>query len=150
MTKRLADSQVSYNSKFPIILPSKHKLTYLIMFYYHRKYLHLGPQALLNAVRQTYWPISGRNLSRKVVHECVQCFNHKPTPIDQLMGNLPPERVVVEPPFYKCGLDFCGPFLIKAKNQRKGIFQKIYVAVFVCLVTRANSFRIHSLFHFGP
>ncbi|GFS98150.1 integrase catalytic domain-containing protein [Trichonephila clavipes] len=32
---------------------------------------------------------------------------------------------------------FCGPFQIKFKNQRKGIFSKVYVAIFVCLATKA-------------
>lgn len=141
---RIAYSGVSYNSKFPIILPAKHRLTQLIMSYYHLKYFHLGPQALLNTVRQMFWPISGRSLARKIVHQCVQCFKHRPILTEQLMGNLPVERVRIEPPFNKCGLDFCGPFLIKSKNQRKGSFQKIYVAVFVCFVTRAVHLEIVS------
>ncbi|XP_035212666.1 uncharacterized protein LOC118186655 [Stegodyphus dumicola] len=54
---RLAQSQVSYDCKYPIILPARHRLTYLIMYYYHLKYLHLGPEALLSTVRQKFWPI---------------------------------------------------------------------------------------------
>ena len=141
---RIAYSGLSYNSKFPIILPARHRLTQLIMNYYHLKYFHLGPQALLNTVRQMFWPISGRNLARKVVHQCVQCFKHRPVITEQLMGNLPSERVTIESPFSKCGLDFCGPFLVRSKNQRRGPFQKMYVAVFVCLATRAVHLEIVS------
>jgi hypothetical protein len=53
------------------------------------------------------------------------------------MGNLPSERVTPNPPFQNSGVDFCGPFLIKFRNQRKGIFHKIYVAIFICLATKA-------------
>ncbi|GFT70549.1 integrase catalytic domain-containing protein [Trichonephila clavipes] len=52
------------------------------------------------------------------------------------MGNLPSERVTPSAPFLNSGVDFCGPFQIKFKNQRKGIFSKVYVAIFVCLATK--------------
>ncbi|GFW86479.1 integrase catalytic domain-containing protein [Trichonephila clavipes] len=47
------------------------------------------------------------------------------------------ERVTPSAPFVNSGVDFCGPFQIKFKNQRKGIFSKVYVAIFVCLATKA-------------
>ncbi|GFW58209.1 integrase catalytic domain-containing protein [Trichonephila clavipes] len=50
------------------------------------------------------------------------------------MGNLPSERVY---PFLSSGVDFCGPFQIKFKNRRKGVFSNVYVAIFVCLATKA-------------
>ncbi|XP_042908313.1 uncharacterized protein [Parasteatoda tepidariorum] len=114
------------------------------MLYFHLKDLHLGPQALLNSVRQRFWPIHGRNLARKIVHECVTCFKFRPVAIDQLMGNLPSYRLNPEFTFNKSGLDFCGPFLVKQKNQRKVSLQKMYVAVFVCLCTRAVHLEIVS------
>ncbi|GFS80309.1 integrase catalytic domain-containing protein [Trichonephila clavipes] len=40
---RLRNSDINYNQKFPIRLPSKHKLTYLIVEYFHKKFLHSGP-----------------------------------------------------------------------------------------------------------
>nr|XP_042911755.1 uncharacterized protein LOC122272307 [Parasteatoda tepidariorum] len=43
---RLRNSDLS-NSKFPIVLPSKHKLTDVILNHYHLKYFHLGAHALL-------------------------------------------------------------------------------------------------------
>lgn len=130
---RIAHAQVSYNSKYPIILPARHKLTRLIMLHHHLKYFHLGSQALLNSVRQKFWPVSGRNLARKIVHDCVICCKQNPVPVTQVMGNLPIERVVPNFTFNKSGLDFCGPFFIRSKKSRKGLYQKVYVAVFVCL-----------------
>ena len=75
---RIAYSGLSYNSKFPIILSARHKLTQMIMNYFYLKYFHLGPQALLNIVRQMFVHISGRNLARKFIHQCVQCFKRRP------------------------------------------------------------------------
>ncbi|GFW39055.1 integrase catalytic domain-containing protein [Trichonephila clavipes] len=37
---QLRNSDINYNQKFPILLPSKHKLTYLIVEYFHKKFLH--------------------------------------------------------------------------------------------------------------
>ena len=51
------------------------------------------------------------------------------------MGNVLAERTTIQSPFSKYRLDFCGPFLVRLKNQRKGPFQKLYVAVFVCFAT---------------
>lgn len=53
------------------------------------------------------------------------------------MGNLPKERVTKTFPFLISGVDFCGPFYIKYRNQRKGTLNKVYVCVFVCFATKA-------------
>ncbi|GBM81896.1 hypothetical protein AVEN_96238-1 [Araneus ventricosus] len=56
---------------------------------------------------------------------------------NQIMGDLPPERVTPSSPFQNAGLDLCGPFLIQYKGQRKGTYQKVYVVIFVCMATKA-------------
>ncbi|GFX33376.1 integrase catalytic domain-containing protein [Trichonephila clavipes] len=84
-----------------------------------------------------------KGIARKTVHDCIAGFRQKRTAVDQLMGNLPSERLKSSPnhtpsaPFLNSGVDFCGPFQIKFKNQRKGIVSKVYVAIFVCLATKA-------------
>ncbi|KFM79743.1 hypothetical protein X975_14836, partial [Stegodyphus mimosarum] len=60
---RLSNSNLSYNQKYPIILPADSRLTKLIMEYFHKRDLHVGPQALLHSVRQQFWPINCRNLA---------------------------------------------------------------------------------------
>ncbi|GFW64668.1 integrase catalytic domain-containing protein [Trichonephila clavipes] len=61
-----------------------------------------------------------------------------------LMGNLPRDRVVADYQFNCSGVDFCGPFMIRYKNQRKGICHKIYSCVFVCFVSKAIHIEIVS------
>ncbi|GBN56105.1 hypothetical protein AVEN_110858-1 [Araneus ventricosus] len=141
---RLENSQLPYSGKHPIILPSKGKLTEMIVRYYHEKYFHLGPQHLLFQVRQKYWPIHGRNVCRKIVHNCVVCFKVKPKEYSQKMGNLPKERITPDKVFSSTGIDLCGPFLIKNKYQRKGPEIKVYVCIFICLVTKAIHLEIIS------
>lgn len=52
------------------------------------------------------------------------------------MAALPRERVTKERVFSKSGVDFCGPFFIR-RGIRKAAPIKHYVAVFICMVSRA-------------
>ncbi|XP_055947045.1 uncharacterized protein LOC129980690 [Argiope bruennichi] len=139
---RLSNSDLSYDKKFPILLPKNHKFTLLVMQYFHLKYLHVGAQTLLYLVRREYWSLSGRNTAREIIHDCVICAKTKPRTVTQIMGNLPTNRVKPSYPFTHVGIDFCGPFYIKYKGQRKGNYQKCYVAVFICFATKAIHLEI--------
>ncbi|GFW98305.1 integrase catalytic domain-containing protein [Trichonephila clavipes] len=134
---RLCNADLPFEAKHQIIIPSKHKFTKLLFEHMHKKFFHIGAQGLVHQIRMQFWPINGKGIARKTVHDCIACFRQKPTGVDQLMGNLPSERVTPSAPFLNSGVDFCGPFQIKFKNQRKGIFSKVYVAIFVCLTTKA-------------
>ncbi|GFV03738.1 transposable element Tcb2 transposase [Trichonephila clavipes] len=141
---RLSNSDLPYVNKHPAILPGNHNLTVQIIVHFHRKNLHTGASSLLHYVREKFWPLNGRSLCRKVVHECLICFKSRPLVTSQLMGNLPRDRVVPAYPFNCSGVDFCGPFMIRYKNQRKGILHKIYICVFVCFVSKAIHIEIVS------
>ncbi|GFV96182.1 integrase catalytic domain-containing protein [Trichonephila clavipes] len=141
---RLSNSDLPYVNKHPAILPGNHNLTLQIIVHFHRKNLHTGASSLLHYVREKFWPLNGRSLCRKVVHECLVCFKSRPLVSSQLMGNLPRDRVVPDYPFNCSGVDFCGPFMIRYKNQRKGILHKIYICVFVCFVSKAIHIEIVS------
>lgn len=52
------------------------------------------------------------------------------------MGDLPAERVTPTYPFLSTGVDLCGPFYYRHVG-RKSLPIKSYVAIFVCLVTKA-------------
>lgn len=141
---RLKNSNLPFGKKFPILLPKAHRLSNLIVNCFHLKFLHAGPQQLLYQIRQKFWIVQGRTLCRKIVHSCVICFKAKPVALDQIMGNLPIERVSKNHPFNVSGVDFCGPFYIKCKHQRKNILNKIYVCIFICFVTKAIHLEIVS------
>ncbi|GFU91701.1 integrase catalytic domain-containing protein [Trichonephila clavipes] len=141
---RLSNSDLPYVNKHPAILPGNHNLTVQIIVHFHRKNLHTGASSLLHYVREKFWPLNGRSLCRKVVHECLVCFKSRPLVTSQLMGNLPRDRVVPDYPFNCSGVDFCGPFMIRYKNQRKGILHKIYICVLVCFVSKAIHIEIVS------
>ncbi|GFY28627.1 integrase catalytic domain-containing protein [Trichonephila clavipes] len=133
---RLCNADLPFEAKHQIIIPSKHKFTKLLLSICIRSF-HIGAQGLVHQIRMQFWPINGKGIARKTVHDCIACFRQKPTGVDQLMGNLPSESNSKCTIFKLWGGFFCGPFQIKFKNQRKGIFSKVYVAIFVCLATKA-------------
>lgn len=56
----------------------------------------------------------------------------------QLMGDLPHLRVSPpSPSFLHCGLDYAGPVQVRSSGGHGIISRKAYIAVFVCLATRA-------------
>ncbi|XP_031339663.1 uncharacterized protein LOC116168131 [Photinus pyralis] len=134
---RLTHANISYSQKHPIILPHDHHITRLIILYEHIKHMHAGPQATLAAVRQCYWPINGRNLVRIIIHKCVICSKCRPVIRDQFMGNLPKHRIESARPFVNCGIDYAGPIQIKNCFGRSKAVTKTYIALFICLSTKA-------------
>lgn len=134
---RIRHSNLAYDKKFPIILPSKHNFTKLIMTHEHNRLFHCGPSMLLSSIRERYWPISGRNQAKNIVHNCVICFKSKPTGSQYLMGDLPAFRVTQSTPFFNSGVDYAGPFFVKDRKTRGAKLTKAYVCLFICLATKA-------------
>lgn len=133
---RLMNAKISYNYKHPIILPAKHHVTKLILIREHLRLLHAGSQATLCSIRTRYWPLSGKRILKGIINQCIRCFKAKPVSPNYVMGNLPAARVTPTRPFYTCGIDYAGPFLLKEKSRSKTTF-KAYMCVFVCFSTKA-------------
>lgn len=133
---RLANAQISDGSKYPIVLSAKSTVTKLIFNYEHRRLMHIGPQALLSHISINFWIIRGRIIARKTVSKCVQCVRALPKFLSPFMAPLPRERVTIERPFARTGIDFCGFIMV-----RSGVWKvtpiNSYICVFVCMVTRA-------------
>ncbi|XP_046382360.1 uncharacterized protein LOC124153308 [Ischnura elegans] len=134
---RISSSNISYSQKHPIVLPPKHHLTKLIVMQEHIRQLHAGPQLLLSSIRQRFWPLSGRNLCRQIVHQCTRCFRSDPKAVPQLMGNLPRQTLEPTRPFLRCGVDYCGPIYVKTSRRRGSQPIKAYISVFVFFSTKA-------------
>lgn len=134
---RLNNSPYDYNVKHPILMCSKHHLTKIMFQNVHRKLLHAGPQLLLANIRQNYWPLGGRNLSRVTVQKCVVCFRHKAQNLQPIMGQLPKSRSNLEFPFLNSSVDYAGPILIADRKGRGCRLIKSYICIFVCLAVKA-------------
>ena len=141
---RLKNAEISYAQKHPILLPRSQHVTNLIVRNEHLKNYHAGIQATLNFIRHKYWIIDGKNAVRHIIRRCIRCFKVNPTLPKYIMGNLPANRVKESRPFENSGIDYCGPFYIKEKQYRNRGKVKIYVAVFVCLATKAAHLELVS------
>jgi hypothetical protein len=133
---RLRNSGAHSDVKHPIVLP-KCEITELIVQSEHISLLHAGPQATLASLRQRYWPMSGRSVVRRIIHNCLKCFRANPTTSSQLMGDLPKDRVQPARPFLNSGVDFGGPVYLKEGRGRGKRTVKGYIALFVCFATKA-------------
>ncbi|GFW02285.1 integrase catalytic domain-containing protein [Trichonephila clavipes] len=135
---RLQNSQLRFNSKHPIILPSQHSISELLIKEQHIAHLHAGSTLLAHVLRQSHWIVGSRKLINKCIRKCLKCNKFKTsTTTPQLMGNLPKHRVTLERPFFSCGIDYAGPVLIKCNKGRGTKSTKGYIALFVCLATKA-------------
>ncbi|GFY26825.1 hypothetical protein TNCV_4375711 [Trichonephila clavipes] len=135
---RLQNSQLPFNSKHPIILPSQHSISELLIKEQHIAHLHAGPTLLAHVLRQSHWIVGSRKLINKCIRKCLKCNKFKTsTTTPQQMGNLPKHRATLERPFFSCGIDYAGPVLIKCNKGRGTKSTKGYIALFVCLATKA-------------
>lgn len=135
---RLSNSEFPYEKKHPIILQSTHRFTKLLFNLEHKRLLHAPPQLLLATIKETYWPIGGRNLAKACYHQCVRCKIMKGQVIAPLMGNLPNSRLTPGGyPFRNVGVDYAGPLMAASRQGRGCALVKVYVAIFICFTTKA-------------
>lgn len=133
---RLANADVSYNQKHPIILPKCH-FTTLIIDYYHKVYLHPGPLFLQALIQLKFWIPGLRTLVRKRTFMCLKCYKEKAKTLSPKMADLPKQRVNPGRAFQHVGIDFAGPLAMRESLRRKALVSKVYICLFVCLTTKA-------------
>ncbi|XP_043064800.1 uncharacterized protein LOC122320698 [Drosophila ficusphila] len=138
---RLQNSLLDYDARHPILLPKDYPVTQAIVAHFHHKFLHAGPQSLLAALRQRFWPIGGRKTVAAIVNKCIRCFRLKPRMMEHIMAPLPASRVQPSRPFTTTGIDFCGPFFSKSEVRNRPP-AKCYVAVFICFATKASHLEL--------
>ncbi|KMQ87200.1 hypothetical protein RF55_13588 [Lasius niger] len=106
---RLKHAILAYDERHPAIMPGELTLSKLIVEACHRRALHGGVQLTLGMIRQRYW--------------------------------IPRSRAVVKGqifrPFLHTGLDYAGPIWMRTSKGRGQRAYKAFIAVFVCLSTRA-------------
>lgn len=134
---RLKNSNLNKNKKHPMVINANHIFARLLLRRDHIKFLHAPPNLLLSNVRESFWIVGGRNLARKIVHDCIRCRRFKPETITPMMGDLPAARVSPSYPFCNTGVDYAGPFLIKDRKGRGCKITKCYVSLFICFATKA-------------
>jgi hypothetical protein len=142
---RLENSSLSEERKKPIIIPSRSLFAKLFVRYVHEKYFHAGFNFVVTYFNWKYWFVNGiAKLVKSVIKNCVHCTRVKGIVAQQLMGQLPLERVQFTRPFANVGIDYAGPFQCRCVAHRTARYSKIYIVVFVCFTVPAVHLEIVS------
>ena len=120
--------------KHPVILPSDHNVTKLIINHYHELVGHSGAGMTWSAIRQHFWIIKGGATDRHVIGNYFFCRRGNASLGEQIMAELPVASVTPEqPPFTNTGVNYFRPMLVKqGRNQVKR-----YGCLFTCMAIRA-------------
>jgi hypothetical protein len=144
VTGRLRHTNLKYGEKHPIILPKDSALTKLLITDSHARNLHSGLQQTLQYIKRKYWIINGRRTVKDHLAKCLRCRRYKSQAAQQLMGDLPKDRVNPSHPFTNTGIDYAGPIKISTTRGRGQRSYKGYISVFVCLSTKAVHLEVVS------
>ncbi|XP_057709746.1 uncharacterized protein LOC130927761 [Corythoichthys intestinalis] len=131
---RLTHATLDSHVKHPVILPRKGHVSSLLAKHYHERAYHQGRGITVNELRSNgYWILGCSKLVSSLIFKCVKCRKFRRRTEQQIMADLPEERMETSPPFTYCGMDSFGPFYIK--DGRKEL--KRYGLVITCMCSRA-------------
>ena len=131
---RLEKCDINIECKHPILMPKGCHISKLIILWCHQKTGHFGRGMILNEVRSSgFWIVNASSVTHSLIYHCITCRSLRGILGEQLMSELPSDRLKKSPPFTHCGVDLFGPFVIK--NYRKEL--KRYGVIFICLCSRA-------------
>ncbi len=84
-----------------------------------------------------FWIKGGKRLISSVLHQCVTCRKHRRKMEVQVMADLLPERLNIDPPFTYVGFDVFGPWMVRARYTRSGHAEsKRWAIFFTCMSVR--------------
>ncbi|XP_058820314.1 uncharacterized protein LOC131682669 [Topomyia yanbarensis] len=134
---------VPFELRCPIILPKGHRITTLLVEYFHQKMGHANTETVVNEMRQRFCIKHLRAELKRVVKLCVRCKIRKSSPVIPRMAPLPVQRITpYKRPFSFTGIDYFGPVLVTVGRRT----EKRWIALFTCLTTRAVHLEVaHSL-----
>ena len=130
---RLGRGKIPFDSKHPLILPSGHWVTTLIIRSCHEKVYHDKVKETLSELRSSFWVTRGRQRVSSVLQTCRLCkilegLNY-PAPVQ---AELPDFRLEGGRAFKSTGVDFTGPVYVKEAKEMK----KAYITLFTCATSR--------------
>ncbi|XP_070521820.1 uncharacterized protein [Cardiocondyla obscurior] len=103
----------------------------------HQECWHGGITLTLSTLRTHVWILGASSLIKKMLRNCTKCKRFQTTSLTQQMGDLPFHRVNFERPFSISGVDYAGPLQIRRNPGRGHSANKGYIALFICLATKA-------------
>ena len=133
---RLSNSELPYDTKYPIYIPKGSHLAKLIVIESHENVFHQKERATLTEVRSNNWIPQCRRLVRNLVPKCQLCLKFESLDLSLPPApSLPSYRVEISPPFTNVGFDHMGPLWVYDLFNRDET-HKVYVALYTCCSTR--------------
>ena len=126
----------TWNKEKFILLPAKHRLSWLIAEREHIGTGHLAVESTVAIIRSKYWIIGVRKIVKSIIGRCRTCKLKFKMLASQRMSPLPIERIKPSPAFQNVGLDYFGPFEVKGEVQKR-VRGKCYGVLFACDSSRA-------------
>ena len=140
---RIQNASVSFDQKFPILLPSKCDNVRSLIRHEHALLGHALSQHLFGHLKLKYHILGGKSAVMAIIRQCVDCQRYDKRPTDQLMAVLPESRVNMVRPFKVTGLDMLGPLYVKHGGRGQC---KRWVLLLTCTSTRAVMlFPLHDI-----
>lgn len=134
---RFRHAQLPESKKHPIVLLSHPLLARLIERHYFVT-LYGGPQITFASFSEEYWILRARATVRLVLYKCVWSTRENAKITTELMGDLPEVRVTRGTrAFIFMGVNYAGPVAIRAAPGRDQKLPYAYIALFICLSTKA-------------
>lgn len=78
------------------------------------------------------------------IHQCSRCARWRAATPQPQMSNLPGFRTTPTRPFTNTGVDYAGPILLRTTKGRGHKAYKAFIAVFICLCSRAAHLEVVS------
>ena len=141
---RLTNSRLPPDSMHLIIMKGNHHVTKLLISKEHTRLLHAGPTATFASISRRYHLLGGLRAVRSVTKSCVPCRRQMGRTYNPLTGQLPTDRVIADHPFNSVGVDFAGPFTVRAGCSKRSNLTKAYVCVFISMTVKAAHLELDS------
>ena len=129
--------EMSHNKGDVILLPYQHRLSKLYSRHVHVKGHH-GVLTTASKIRSKFWILTKLlKLVKSIKLNCIGCRRLDKKLSEQVMGNLPIERLKPARPWYSTSIDLFGPFTICDEVKKRTTSKAYGVMIFTCLATRA-------------
>lgn len=133
---RLHRAELSHGANHPILLGKGH-LSDLLIKLMHNDYGHAGNQQTERLIQESFHIPALKQSVKRVTRQCLICARWKGLVNQPMMSDLPKERICQQPNFNAISVDLAGPFMVKASRIRSDRPIKVWVAIFVCQLSKA-------------
>ena len=129
-------TEISYIQ--PVGLPNDPFVYALVMDLHWRVHPHKGTHSTNRLLSNIMHIIRGGILTRTIREDCLQCRRILKKTMQEEMGDVPMEKLLISPPFWAVQIDDCGPFMAYSRHNSR-VTLKVHALILSCINTSAVS-----------